>query len=97
MKRNDKRKRSNAIVHKAALYSPPSMAPPISAEIAVVNVLAGKKSDVGKTFIWPMTMATAKASPKARARPKIIPVKIPPFAAGKTTLAIVSHRVAPNP
>ena len=74
-----------AIVHKAALYSPPSIAPPMSAEMAVVKVLAGRNSDVGKTFIWPITMATARASPRARARPRMIPVKMPPLAAGSTT------------
>ena len=79
MNKNDSRNRTKAIVHRAALYSPPSMAPPMSAEIAVVSVLAGRNRDVGKTFIWPMTMATARASPKARARPRIMPVKIPLF------------------
>ena len=73
------------------------MAPPISADIAVVNVLAGKKRDVGKTFICPITMATASASPSARASPRIIPVKIPLLAAGRTTWAMVSQRVAPRP
>ena len=51
MNRNDNRNKSKAIVHNAALYSPPSIAPPISAEIAVVSVLAGRNKDVGKTFI----------------------------------------------
>ena len=51
MNRNDSRNRTRAIVHKEALYSPPSMAPPISAEIAVVSVQAGRNRDVGKPYI----------------------------------------------
>ena len=46
---------------------------------------------------FPITIWTAKASPKARAIPKIIAVKIPPRAAGKTTRWMVCHRVAPRP
>ena len=69
----------------------------MSAAIALVRLLVGDKRLVAKDRVLPITMATAKASPMARASPKTTPVKIPPEAAGKTTLPMTCQRVAPKP
>ena len=78
-------KRSNAIDQSAALNSPPSIAPPISEAIAAVRLFVGASRLLGKAFIFPMTIATASASPNARASPSTIAVKIPGSAAGSNT------------
>ena len=78
--------KNNAMVHKAILYSLPSIVPPISAAIALVKLTVGSNKDLGKAFILPITIATAKASPKARAKPSTTPAKMPCFATGKTIL-----------
>ena len=76
---------NKAIDHKAILYSLPSIAPPISEAIAAVKFVVGDKRLSGKAFILPITIATAKASPNARARPKTIAVIKPDLDAGITT------------
>ena len=88
---------NKAIDHNAILYSLPSIAPPISAAIAEVKFVVGDNKLSGNAFILPITIATANASPNARARPKTIAVIKPDFDAGRTTLLIVCQRVAPKP
>ena len=68
-------KRLKAIAQRAALYSPPSMAPPISDAMAEVRLVVGERRSAGKALVFPITMATAKASPKALDRPKTKAVK----------------------
>ena len=62
-------KSKRAIDHKARVYSPPWAVLPMSAAISLVRVLVGDKRLVAKDRVIPITMATAKASPMARARP----------------------------
>ena len=60
-----------------------------------VNVAAGVVKEVGITAEFPTTIWMARASPKARAIPKITAVKIPGLAALSVTRQIVCQRVAP--
>ncbi len=85
------------MVHKAKLYSPPWAVLPMSAAMALVKLLVGDNRFEANERVLPITIDTAKASPIALARPRMIPVKIPPEAAGKTTLPITCQRVAPKP
>ena len=73
------------MVHSPDFNSPPSMAFPIWEAISVVIVLVVEKILVGRAVVCPMTMATARASPNARARPRITPETIPEEAAGTMT------------
>ena len=51
----------------------------------------------GSAVVCPITIATASASPKALARPSIIPENMPEAEAGSTILYIVCQRVEPIP
>ena len=59
---------------------------PMSVVNLLVKVDAGETKFLGNKAALPITICTAKASPKARAIQKIIAVKIPGTAALKTTL-----------
>ena len=83
--------------HRAMLYSPPLEVLPISAAIAAVRLLVGEMIFAGKALVLPITMATARASPNALVRPRMMPVKIPGKAAGSTTCQIICHLVEPSP
>lgn len=72
--------------HRAALNSPPSIAPPISEAIADVRLFVASSRLFGNARIFPMTMETASASPKALAKPSTIAVRMPDIAAGRSTL-----------
>ena len=59
--------------------------------LVVENILK-----LGPESLFPATMETAVASPKARLRPKMSPEKIPDLAAGMMTLKFVSLLDAPS-
>jgi hypothetical protein len=48
-------------------------------------------------FAFPISMASAMVSPRARPKPSTSAPKIPVDAAGSITFRIASHRVAPIP
>lgn len=97
MNNNDMRNRSKASVHNAVFVSPPSIALPIWAVISVVSDLVVENMLSGSAVVCPITIATASASPKALARPSIIPENMPEAEAGSTILYIVCQRVEPIP
>ena len=97
MKNREIANNNSAMVQRADFISPPSMALPIWAAISVVRVFVVEKMLVGSAVVCPMTMATARASPKALARPKITPEMIPGAAAGTTIRYMVCQRVEPSP
>ena len=93
----DIRKRRSAIVQSAIFCSPPLAEFPISEAIAAVRLFVGDRIFLGNALVFPITIATASASPNALASPRIIPEKIPVFAAGRTMRYITCHLVDPIP
>ena len=66
--------------HKPSLAGVPITLFPIPVVITEVKVAAGFIKPFGRLTVLPITIWTAKASPKARAIPKIKAVIIPPLA-----------------
>ena len=65
--------------------------------MVVVSVLVVSNTlTVGPNILFPATMATAVASPKALPMPNIAPAKIPDLALVRITLKFVCVRVAPS-
>ena len=96
LKTNDISNKISANDHKALLGKVPSIVSPIPEVNWLVSVDAGEIKFLGMMAALPMTIWTAKASPKARAIPKITAVKIPGVADRRITRETVCQRVAPS-
>src|SRR5256885_4966256 len=64
--------------------------------MTLASVYAGEKRELEISGRLPMTIVTAIVSPSARPRASTAAPKIPALAAGRITLALVSHHVAPS-
>lgn len=73
-----------------------SVAYPISNAILLVSGLTLSKIDLGISTAFPPTNIIAIVSPIALPHPKTIAASIPDFAAGTTTLKVVSIWDAPR-
>ena len=96
LKINDIKSKTKAKDHRASFGRVPMTVFPIPAVKIEVRVADGEIRLVGITAAFPITICTARASPKARAIPKITAVKIPGKAARRITRCMVCHIVAPR-
>ena len=94
MKMNDIINNINANVHNASFHAVPLTVFAMSIVIILVKVDIDERIPSGILTVFPITICTANASPKALAIPRTTPVSIPDFAPGTITLEIVCHLVA---
>ncbi len=94
--RNDMIRRTSPIDHNVLFSILPYVVWPMFNVIIVVNVPAVSSRLSGRSFVFPITICTASASPNALAIPSTTAVSNVGNAAGISTFLIVCHLVAPS-
>ena len=92
-------KTSRTTIPAAAMLENPACGRDVHSKMVMVRVVNLEKGPVGSVVMKveaPTTMRGA-VSPKARETDRMVPVKMPPTALGKTWCQMVCHLVAPRP